>query len=197
MIDWLTQIDYNILLAINGFHTPFLDTLMWYISEKFTWFPLYLLLFVLVYLKYPLKQAIWFTVFGFLAVGLCDFTTTYLFKETVMRLRPSHNPILSSQLHFYQISPGNLYKGGSYGFFSGHAANSMLIAMFFIYQLQSKFKYILPPLLLWVAIVCYSRMYLGVHYPSDIVCGLIWGWLIAFLFRYCYKKLILKSSNRN
>lgn len=197
MIEWIQHIDSTLILLINHANTPFWDEFMWIVSEKLTWFPLYLLLFILVYKKYSLKHAIWFTVFGLAAVGFCDFTTTYGVKNTVMRLRPSHNPALSSQLHFYAIDAHNLYKGGNYGFFSGHAANSMLIALMFIQQLKEQSKYLIPLLLFWVALVCYSRMYLGVHYPSDILCGLIWGTLIAFLFHWMYRKIILRNNLDN
>ncbi len=195
MIDWIREIDFNLLLAINGAHSSFLDTLMWGISGKFIWFPMYIFLFVLVYLKYPLKHAVWFTLFGIAAVGLCDFTSTHLFKEAIMRPRPSHTFLLQDQLHYYQIKPGDLYRGGAYGFISGHASNSTVIALMFIQQLRSYYKYITPILIFWVLIVCYSRMYLGVHFPTDIVGGIIWGALIALLFYWVYRKVILKPEN--
>lgn len=196
MIDWIKEIDFNLVLAINGANSPFLDSLMWAISGKFIWFPMYLFLFILVYLKYSLNHAIWFTVFGIAAVGLSDFTSTHLFKEVIMRPRPSHTLILGDQLHFYQIKPGDLYKGGAYGFFSGHAANSTVIALMFIQQLRSKFKYITPILIFWVFLVCYSRIYLGVHFPTDILAGVIWGTSIALLFHWVYRKTILKPKNQ-
>lgn len=195
MLDWIQHIDHSLILLINHANTPFLDQVMWIVSGKLTWFPLYLLLFILVYRKYSLKAAIWFTVFGLLAVGFCDAVTTYGVKYNVMRLRPSHNPVLTAQLHYYAIDAHNLYKGGSYGFFSGHAANSMTIALFFILQLRNYYKYIFIPLIFWVLLVCYSRMYLGVHYPTDILCGLLWGTCVALLFHWIYRKLVLRNGN--
>lgn len=195
MWDWIKHIDHSLILLINHANSPFLDHFMWIVSGKLTWFPLYLLLFILVYRKYSLKHAIWFTVFGLAAVGFCDFLTTHAVKDVVMRLRPSHNPILESQLHYYAIDANNVYQGGSYGFFSGHAANSTVIALMFIQQLRKFYKYITIPLVLWVLLVCYSRMYLGVHYPTDILCGLIWGTCVALLFHWAYRKLILRHGN--
>ncbi|MBW7867636.1 MAG: phosphatase PAP2 family protein [Brumimicrobium sp.] len=197
MIDWIKSIDQYILLLINGAHTPLLDNLMWWISRTTTWFPLYLLLFIIVYKKYSLKSAIWFTIIGLVAVGVTDFTATYLFKYNFMRYRPSHNLNLEGLLHFYEISPSNLYKGGQYGFISGHAANSTVIALMFIQQLRGKIRHIGPLLFIWVFIVCYSRMYLGVHYPTDILAGILWGTLLSLLFHWIYRKIINKLSDRN
>lgn len=194
MIDWLKEIDQNILLAINGANSPALDVFMWWVSEKIVWFPLYLFLFILVYKKYSLKYAIWFTVFGFAAVGLCDFTTTHLFKYPIARYRPSHHLYIGELLHFYEYKPGHVYKGGMYGFVSGHSSNSTLIALMFIQQLRSYYKYITPLLILWVLLVVYSRMYLGVHYPSDIIGGMIWGSALAFGIHWIYRKVILKQG---
>jgi undecaprenyl-diphosphatase len=193
MIEWLKEIEQTILISINSTHSPFLDWLMWWISDKFIWFPFYLLLFVLVYLKYSLKHALWFTVFGFAAVGLADFTANFGFKHTFMRYRPSHHLTLGEKLRFYEMKPSEFYKGGQYGFISGHATNSFVIAVMFIQQLKPKIKFITPILLFWALIVCYSRMYLGVHYPTDIIGGALWGSGIALLFHWIYRKTILKS----
>lgn len=194
MIEWLKEIEQSILIGINGAHSPFLDYLMWWISNTPIWFPFYLFLFVLVYSKYSLKHAIWFTVFGLAAVGVADFTANFGFKHTIMRYRPSHHTTLGEQLRYYEFKPEEFYKGGQYGFISGHATNSFAIAVMFLQQLKGKIKYIVPILLLWAMLVSYSRMYLGVHYPTDIIGGAIWGSSIALLFHWVYRKTILKSA---
>lgn len=193
MIEWLKEIEQTVLIAINSTHSPFLDKLMWRISDKFIWFPFYLFLFVLVYVKYSLKHALWFTLFGFAAVGIADFTANFGFKHTFMRYRPSHHLTLGEKLRYYEIKPGDFYKGGQYGFISGHATNSFVIAVMFIQQLRPKIRLIAPVLIFWALIVSYSRMYLGVHYPTDIIGGAIWGSSIAFLFHWIYRKTILNK----
>src|SRR5690554_288541 len=194
MIEWLKEVEQTVLIAINSAHSPLLDSFMWLVSGKFIWFPFYLLLFVLVYLKYSLKQALWFTLFGFAALGLADFTANFGFKHTIMRHRPSHHLTLGEKLRYYEMKPSEFYKGGQYGFISGHATNSFVIAVMFIQQLKPKIKFITPILLFWALMVCYSRMYLGVHYPTDIIGGAIWGSSIALLFHWIYRKTILKST---
>lgn len=144
MIEWLEQIDQQIIVFINGLHSPFFDELMWYISSKFLWFPFYILLFVLVYIKFSLRSAIIFTLFGFAAVGLADFLATFVFKEGIARYRPSHNLHIRHLLHFYEFKPGEFYQGGQYGFVSGHATNSFVIALMFIQRLRYSFKWITP-----------------------------------------------------
>lgn len=195
MIEWLEHLDQQIIIAINGLHTPMLDYIMWYISSKFLWFPFYIFLFILVYIKFSLRKAILFTLFGFAAVGLADFLATFVFKEMIARYRPSHNLEIGELLHFYEFKPSEFYKGGQYGFVSGHATNSFVIAMMFIQRLKSSYKWISSVLLIWALLVCYSRMYLGVHYLSDIIGGAILGSLIAFIFYRLYSYVLkVKTS---
>lgn len=190
MIEWIERIDHELLLFINGMHNPYLDEIMWAISGKLIWFPLYLFLFILVFRKTPTKQAIWFVVFGLAAVGLADFTATYGFKEMIARYRPSHHLVLGDLLHHYEIKPGEFYKGGIHGFVSGHATNSFAIAVMFSLRLRSHYKYITLILLSWAILVSYSRMYLGVHYPTDIIGGALLGTTIASIMYWIYKKVV-------
>ncbi len=184
MIDKLIHIDTEILLAINGWHAPWADTLMWIISAKATWIPLYVLLIGLLIWRYrqPIPTAVkWLQrvpvcvvmiVVIALAVGAADFIASGILKEWVARPRPSRVPELEGVLHLV-----NGYKSGRYGFVSSHAANTMACALLF--SLIWRNKIATCGLMLWVAANCYSRMYLGVHYPLDILGGLTVGALVA------------------
>ena len=184
MIDKLIHIDTEILLAINGWHAPWADTLMWIISAKATWIPLYLLLIGLLvwrYRKPAMTSVKWLqrvpacvvmiVVIG-LAVGAADFIASGILKELVARPRPTRVPELEGVLHLV-----NGYKSGRYGFVSSHAANTMAVALLFSLIWRNKIATV--GLMLWVAANCYSRMYLGVHYPTDILGGLMVGALVA------------------
>ena len=184
MLERLIHIDTEILLAINGWHAPWADTLMWIISAKETWIPLYLLLIGLLvwrYRKPAMTSVKWLqrvpacvvmiVVIG-LAVGAADFIASGILKDLVARPRPTRVPELEGVLHLV-----NGYRSGRYGFVSSHAANTMACALLF--SLIWRNKIATYGLMLWVAANCYSRMYLGVHYPTDILGGLIVGALVA------------------
>ena len=184
MLEQLLHIDTEILLAINGWHAPWADTLMWIISAKTTWIPLYLLLIGLLVWRYrqpaptPIKwlqkvpACVVMIVVIALAVGAADFIASGILKDWVARPRPSRVPELEGMLHLV-----NGYKSGQYGFVSSHAANTMAVALLFSLIWRNKIATV--GLMLWVAANCYSRMYLGVHYPTDILGGLIVGSLVA------------------
>ena len=184
MLEKLIHIDTEVLLAINGWHAPWADTLMWIISAKATWIPLYVLLIGLLIWRYrqPVPTAVkWLQrvpvcvvmiVVIALAVGAADFIASGILKDWVARPRPTRVPELEGVLHLV-----NGYKSGRYGFVSSHAANTMACALLF--SLIWRNKIATCGLMLWVAANCYSRMYLGVHYPLDILGGLTVGALVA------------------
>ena len=159
---------------INGHNSEWLDTLMWTISSARTWLPLYVMLIALVAYKFRSWKMAILIIIGFVvAVGLSDFVCSGILKPWVCRLRPTHEPALDP-LHLV-----NGYTGGRYGFCSSHAANTMSVALLFSQLYKNKYATI--GLMTWVALNCYSRMYLGAHYPTDIICGLLIGSLWAVL----------------
>ena len=184
MLEQLLHIDTEVLLAINGWHAPWADRLMWIISAKATWIPLYLLLIGLLvwrYRKPAMTNVKWLqrvpacvviiAVIG-LGGGAADFIASGILKDLVARPRPTRVPELEGVLHLV-----NGYKSGKFGFVSSHAANTMAVALLFSLIWRNKIATV--GLMLWVAANCYSRMYLGVHYPLDILGGLIVGSLVA------------------
>jgi undecaprenyl-diphosphatase len=186
MLEQLLHIDTEILLAINSWHAPWADKLMWIISAKATWIPLYVLLIGLLVWRYgkpamthvkwlqKVPACVVMIVVIAMAVGVADFIASGILKELVARPRPTRVPELEGVLHLV-----NGYRSGQYGFVSSHAANTMACALLFSLIWRKKITTSL--LMLWVAANCYSRMYLGVHYPLDILGGLMVGTLTALL----------------
>lgn len=194
MLEQLIHIDTEILLAINGWHAPWADTLMWIISAKATWIPLYMLLIGLLIWRYrkpaptPVKwlqrvpACVVMIVVIALAVGAADFIASGILKDLVARPRPTRVPELEGVLHLV-----NGYRSGQYGFVSSHAANTMACALLF--SLIWRNKIATCGLMLWVAANCYSRMYLGVHYPTDILGGLMVGTLTALVGYWVLRRM--------
>lgn len=166
--------DASILLWINGHYAEWLDQVMWFVSRAKTWIPLYVLLVGLIAWRYRNWRTVLLILIGFgIAVGLSDYICSGILKPLVCRLRPTHEPAIDP-IHLVHD-----YVGGRYGFCSSHAANSMAIGLLFSLLYKNKTATVL--LMAWVAVVCYSRMYVGAHYPSDIIAGLLIGSLWAVL----------------
>lgn len=204
-MDYLIHIDQQWLLAINGWHSEWADILMWYISKSTTWLPLYALLVGLIVYRFGILSTslcregrrgssllrVLIILAGFaVAVGVSDFVSSGIIKPWVCRLRPTHEPALAGMLHLV-----NGYTGGLYGFVSSHAANTMACALLF--ALLYRNKYATVGLMLWVALNCYSRMYLGVHYPADIIGGLAIGAMMATLTYGMVRRLVEHVDERS
>lgn len=168
MIDSLIQLDQSLFLWLNGLHSSWLDPFMWAISSKTLWIPLYAYMLFLIIRRYQWQSWIILLLVALLIV-LSD-QGSVLIKNSVMRFRPTHEPAIKQLVHILHN-----YRGGSYGFVSSHATNSFALATFTAFLIRPIYRSYPLWILLWASIVSYSRIYLGVHYPGDILGGALLG----------------------
>ncbi|MEO9532699.1 MAG: phosphatase PAP2 family protein [Crocinitomicaceae bacterium] len=193
MIETLEQLDRDLFLLLNSPHTDLLDTVMWYSSTTWLWIPLYLIMLYFAFKKGQLKFAL--TILGgvLLCVLLADLTSVHLFKNVFLRYRPTHNLEIMDLVKTVKKPNGQEYLGGQFGFVSSHAANIGAIATFILFSF-TRFSKKWLFLIIWAALVMYSRIYLGVHYPGDILGGALLGFVIGFSIFKLSSKLNLQPS---
>jgi undecaprenyl-diphosphatase len=184
----LEQLDQQLFLFLNSLNSPFWDKVMYAISGKIIWIPLYLAILIWIGYKYKKKFPV-IVVFIILAATLADQGSVQLFKNMFHRLRPCHEPALQGLVHLV-----NNECGGLYGFVSSHAANSFNVAMLSLMFIKKRWYTV--SIILWAVIVGYSRIYLGVHYPGDVICGsllgVLIGWGVYKLYEITDRKILSK-----
>lgn len=171
LLDIFKSVDTQLFLFINGIHTSFFDGFMYAVSYKLTWIPLYISVLYFVIKRWK-REAIWVVLALILCIVISDQISSDLFKNLFKRLRPSHAENLKGLVHLVKG-----YSGGKYGFASSHAANAFGFAL--LSSLLVKRKIFSYAIFAWAFITAYSRIYLGVHYPLDILGGVVVGSLAA------------------
>jgi len=173
-------------LWLNQFHHDWLDPIMFQMSKTQFWVPLHLLLIYLIFKRYEAKAWLLLACTALVILFSDQLTSTFM-KPLFERLRPSHEPTLQGLVHLV-----NDYKGGRYGFASSHAANTFGVAMLMFLSLRAYYRYA-GLIFLWATLVSYTRIYLGVHYPGDIITGGVIGacagWAGYLLFQALHRKL--------
>ena len=185
MLEFITNIDTRLTLFLNGSDSEMLDAIAVTATKTSTWIPLgILLLYVLMRMK-DWKNALLVILCVAIAITLADQMASGIFKPLVARLRPSHTPELQGVIDLV----GD-YRGGRYGFFSSHAANTCAVAVFLSLLFRKRIFSI--AICSWVVVNSWTRLYLGVHYVGDITVGLLWGALVGWMVFRLYRFLTLK-----
>ncbi|MBS1744200.1 MAG: phosphatase PAP2 family protein [Bacteroidetes bacterium] len=185
----LLQLDRNLFQAINAghWHNDYIDTFMLFVRNRDTWWPFYLFLFVFAIINLK-KKAFWWIVFGALTVVISNFISSDLIKEHVFRLRPCNDPTLADSIRIL-VS----YRPQSSSFTSSHATNHFAMGSFFYFTLSRLIGKWALLFILWASLICFAQVYVGVHYPLDVICGGLIGFIFGYLVAKLYSKIFSLS----
>lgn len=184
MLEKVVALDKELLIFLNGLGSPTYDGLWLIITKQVYWTPFFLFLAYLLYKKIGLKN-LGIVILCIAAILLCCNTSVEFFKATFQRLRPCNDPEIKGIIRI-------VHQSDSYSFFSGHASNSMATMMFLFLILKRYYKYSYL-IFLYPLIFAYSRIYLGVHFPTDILTGYAFGATFGIIFHLIYKKYFIKN----
>ena len=178
--------DKQAMIFLNNLGSSTFDPFWILVSEKWFWIPLYVIFLYFLYKNFNKKSLFYILLFVALGITASDQIAN-IFKFGFERLRPCHDPSLEGLLR-------EVTCGGKFGFYSAHSSNSFFVATYLTILLGKKIKQLPYFLFVWAAIVAYSRVYLGMHFPGDIIIGAIMGILLALFFGTLAKKVIKKSE---
>jgi len=184
MLEKVLALDTELFIYLNSLGSETYDGLWLLITRQVNWIPLFLLLFYLIYTKLGIKQTLILLLFVAVLITATDQITNFV-KFTFKRLRPCNNPEINSFIRVVQVR-------NSFSFFSGHAANTMSVATFLYLIFKNQFKYFWL-LFLWPLIFAYSRIYLGLHYPLDILSAYLFGIIAGFTMYKAYQWALKKG----
>jgi undecaprenyl-diphosphatase len=186
MLDWLIGLDKELLLAINGWNSSFFDPIMLFITNIWSGIPLYAVLIFMIFHKRNPKVAILMLISVIVTFALTDWLGVHLFKMNFERLRPCWDPAIEPLIRVLE------HKGGKFGFISNHAANYFGLAVISSGILKKRWYTI--TIFCWAAAVAYSRIYVGKHFPGDVICGALFGALVGYVVLLGLKTLIKKFN---
>ena len=192
-MDWnaIIEMDKQLLLDWNGSSSLFLDGLAKTLTTATTWIPLYIaLLYLVIKNNDSVKKVLMIAACAGVCVFLAGSLDDMIVKPMVGRWRPARDADIGML-----VDVVNDYRGGRFGFFSAHASNTFSIAVFFCWLIRSRILSV--AMILWSLVNCWTRVYLGVHYPGDILCGLLWGAIVGTLVYYVHYRLSRSWSTNN
>ena len=179
MMEWSLPYERALFFALNGGGEPWYSEFVWLFTQTSTWYPMAFFALALLFYKKPFSQGFIALLGIALAILFADQTASGLFKPLFERYRPTHHPDFAEYVEIFHN-----YRGGKYGFASSHAANSMAVACFFMLLFRSHLFTVV--LLLWALFTGYTRAYLGVHFPADLLVGFLIGGASGYLAYRCY-----------
>ncbi|MGB4654133.1 MAG: phosphatase PAP2 family protein [Bacteroidales bacterium] len=182
IIESIKELDESLFLWLNSIRSSALDFVMWHFTKYTFWIPLFIILFYIIVKRFRKYSILIFIMLGVLILINDQFCN--LSKYFFMRLRPTHEGTISSI-----VNTVNGYRGGLYSFYSGHASNTFAVVTFFSLIFKNKPKYLFILLWTFAVITVFSRIYLGVHYPGDIIVGAIVGTLFGFLVYKAFREI--------